>query len=445
MRAGSCAVPGFWVPYLVICRDLTLQIEKIAAGGEGIARFEGKTIFVGMSAPGEKVRCRVTEDHGSWARAEPLEVIDASPCRVTPACAFYGKCGGCDLQHLSYHAQIEAKTSILTDSFRRIGGFEPPRPTVFPSEPWEYRNRTQLHCVPLPRGGVQADGVSYNGLLGFKARKSGDIVPVSDCPVADPAIREILRKSGRGEGALTPPPCKERFTVYGRNGLLLYEGGEREPRTVNREPLVRWFDGSTVRRGKTRLLGRDISLDVSVFFQSNGAMLEKLIAGVKEAASRCANGAERRMADLYSGVGTFASFLSESFTHIDLMEENKHALILARENLAAGGAAGAGAACAGPNPHVEFFALRDTEWTKTRRAPYGFVVADPPRQGLAPALAHRLAETGPPVLAYVSCAPATLARDSGILRHGGYELTELAFYDFYPQTSHIESLALFAR
>jgi 23S rRNA (uracil1939-C5)-methyltransferase len=138
------------------------------------------------------------------------------------------------------------------------------------------------------------------------------------------------------------------------------------------------------------------------------------------------------MADLYCGVGTFAAFLGESFPHVDLAEENKSALALARENLT--------------YPYVDFFAQCSEEWAKNLPARrYGFIVADPPRQGFDPALTRQLAEHGPPLLAYVSCDPATLARDSKILREGGYNLIELNCYDFYPQTAHIESLALFSR
>jgi 23S rRNA (uracil1939-C5)-methyltransferase len=139
------------------------------------------------------------------------------------------------------------------------------------------------------------------------------------------------------------------------------------------------------------------------------------------------------MADLYCGVGTFAAFLGDMFPHVDLVEEHTTALALARENLTQFGS-------------TAFFAQRSEQWTRNgfpRR--YGFICVDPPRQGLNPALARRLAADGPPLLAYISCDPATLARDSKIVVEGGYKLAELRYYDFYPQTAHIESLALFAR
>jgi 23S rRNA (uracil1939-C5)-methyltransferase len=385
-----------------------ITIDRIAAGGAAFARFGGKSVFVEGCAAGERVCCRVTGEHGSWARAELLEIIEASPDRVEPACALYGVCGGCNMQHINYEAQLAAKIAILKESFARIGGFTPPEPAVVPSAPWEYRNRMQFH-----RGGPA-------GGFALKGRKNGGLVPVSDCPVADPGIRRALGEAGRGRTRIPLPPEKDRFTVYARKGLLLSEGGTP--------------------RGRTRLLDREITLDAEVFFQSNGGMLEKLIEDLRETAA--AADRDLAMADLFCGVGTFAAFLADFFPRAELVEENKKALALARENLAAAAA------------RTEFFALRDTAWAKlkfrggpkrTGGGAYGFMVVDPPRQGLGPETARYLAADGPALLAYVSCDPASLARDSKILIGGGYELARLGFYDFYPQTAHIESLAVFNR
>jgi 23S rRNA (uracil1939-C5)-methyltransferase len=377
-----------------------VQIEKIAAGGTGFARIEGKAVFIEGCLPGEVVLCRIERDHRSWLQAELLEIIEVSEERVKPACGLYGRCGGCNFQHLAYNAQLAAKTAILIDTFTRIGGINPPQPTVFPSNPWEYRNRMQFHAV------------RDNGpVWGLKARKDSELITVSDCPIADPGIRRILQDNGKMMQMLMPPE-KDRFTVYARDGLFLSEGG--------------------IRRGKTRIFDRELSLDASVFFQSNGSMLEKLVIRLIEIAKNANHSLP--MADLYCGVGTFAVILGTLFPHIDLVEENKTALALARENLRS-------------HDSAAFFAFRSEEWAKTGIFPrnYGFIIVDPPRNGLDTALSLRLAVDGPPLLAYVSCDPPTLARDSQILVKGGYELTELDCYDFYPQTAHIESLALFTK
>jgi 23S rRNA (uracil1939-C5)-methyltransferase len=140
------------------------------------------------------------------------------------------------------------------------------------------------------------------------------------------------------------------------------------------------------------------------------------------------------MADLYCGAGTFSVFLEGMFPKIFLAEENKTAVSLARINLSA--------------TNAVYFALRDKDWLDTilhRKNSFGFAVVDPPRTGLSPKIAQVLAQSGPPLLAYVSCDAASLARDSGILINGSYKMTKLMLFDFYPQTSHIESLAVFKR
>jgi 23S rRNA (uracil1939-C5)-methyltransferase len=377
-----------------------VRLESIAPLGDAIGRIEGKTVFVEGGAPQEMVLCRITGEHMTWARAQLLEIIEPSPARVDKTCAFYGKCGGCNLQHIDYDAQLAAKASILTEHFTTIGDFAPPKPEVVPSPPWEYRNRVQFHCL---RQKAKSEGPSY----GLKGRGSGEIIAVTDCPVAAFGIRKLLR-----DGEPIPmPPEKDRFTVFSAGELFLSEGG--------------------VERGKIKVLEKEITIDAGVFFQSNIAMLEKLITELR---SSCNAEQAASMADLYCGVGTFALFLGDTYAKTILAEENKRAVAIARENL--------------KGMNTEFFALRDTEWDRTilrRSADFGFAVVDPPRAGLALKLAQAMAHNGPPVLAYVSCDSASLARDSKILTDGGYQLDKLILFDFYPQTSHIETLAVFKR
>jgi 23S rRNA (uracil1939-C5)-methyltransferase len=207
------------------------------------------------------------------------------------------------------------------------------------------------------------------------------------------------------------PPEKDRFTVFSTGELFLSEGG--------------------LERGKVKILEKEITVDAGVFFQSNVVMLEKLITELR---SCCNAEQDAPMADLYCGVGTFALFLGTQYAKTILAEENKRAVSIARENL--------------KGMNGEFFALRDTEWERAilrRSADFSFAVVDPPRAGLALKLAQSLARNGPPVLAYVSCDSASLARDSKILTGGGYQLDKLTLFDFYPQTSHIETLAVFNR
>ena len=375
-------------------------VERIAAGGAGVLSFRGKRIFMDRAVPGDMVTGRIIREKDDWGQAELLAVESPSPRRVAPGCPLFGICGGCSLQCLAYEAQVAEKTLILQDALVRLGGVPLPGELSFvPSPPWEYRNRIQLHYG------------SRSGSPGFKSRRSGAVVPVSDCPIADPLIRAALR-----DAAILPParPSSGRFALYGRGGTLLSEGTIR---------------GASIRRGATLLRDREIRLDAGVFFQSNGLMLEALIADL----IGVARGADTSlpMADLYCGVGIFTAFLGGLFPRSDLVEENPAAIALARENTR-------GLA-------TELFAQPVDRWVAGRALDHGFVLADPPRQGLSPALRQALIRRGPPTLAYVSCDSATLARDSGALIAGGYRLEQIRGYDFYPQTSHIESLAVFTR
>jgi 23S rRNA (uracil1939-C5)-methyltransferase len=385
-------------------------------------------VFTGFTAPGDLARVRIRSLHKNWAEAELAGIEEASPSRVTPPCPSYGLCGGCSLQHLEYGAQLAEKAAILKDALARIGGFDAlPEIRIVPSPPYAYRNRVRLHRDP------------ESGKIGFRGRKSGEIVPAGDCPVAVGRIRDFLKNS-REEGS-----DPGQFALYARGDILLCEscGGPRKnaPGSApeNTGGIIMEDDGVLSGiprypgRGRIPVLDREITADAGLFFQSNSVMLEKLIPGLLSASEK----ADPRLpaADIYCGVGTFAVFLQDRFERLDLVEENRTALGLARQNTGGRGR--------------RYFAGKDDDWVREilRGKPggYGFAVVDPPRRGLSRLIREYLAGNGPPVLAYVSCDPASLARDCKVLANGGYRLESLAFYDFYPQTAHIESLSVLTR
>lgn len=380
--------------------DITVcQVQAIAAGGMGYGRSEGRSIFMDFTAPGDLVKLRIIDEKSHWAKGEVLELLETSSLRTEPPCALYTRCGGCSLQHLNYEAQLSAKAAILTESFERIGGFAPPGFTIRPSNPLEYRNRFQFHCMPGRRNE-----------LGFRERHGREVIKLPDCPIAVPVIRRILKDPK--QRSIIPPPQKDRFTVYCKGDLVLSEGGQA--------------------RGKVSIKGKELLVDAGVFFQSNAAMLELLLMDLETLAEK----ADRNlpMGDIYAGVGTFTAFLGDKFPEAELVEENSAALALARENA---------------KGHIRrFCALSADEWikvNKTKDPEWGLLIVDPPREGLSMALRQYLAVSKTKTLAYVSCDPATLARDSKDLVTAGFRLKELCMYDFYPQTAHIESLAVFKR
>jgi 23S rRNA (uracil1939-C5)-methyltransferase len=382
---------------MIIGDIFTAPVEHLTTGGAGILRLDGQAVFVEYTAPGDLISGRITEVHRTWARGELVEVLEPSADRRIPVCPLYGICGGCSLQHLDYSAQLREKEWILRDALGHTGGIPcPPLIKTVPSPEYGYRNRVQFHSIP------------GTGQVGFKARKGEKVLPLKDCPVADEGIRQALDKK-----RIVTPKGKDRFTVYSRNGVLLCEGRDKPAAVVLNE--------------------RDILVDARVFFQSNAVVLEKLIPDLCAVASRVDPALP--IADIYCGVGTFAAFLGDRFPRIDLVEVDAKALALARKNV--------------PGSRRLYFPLTDEKWVEERRRaaplPYGFVVVDPTRRGLSLSLRQWLAEEGPPLLAYVSCDPAALARDCAVLCAGGYQLESVVFYDFYPQTSHIEALAIFVR
>jgi 23S rRNA (uracil1939-C5)-methyltransferase len=413
----------------------TARIEGLVAGGAGLARYEGGCVFVEDTCPGDRIVGCIREEHRGWARADALEITEASAARTRPVCPFYGECGGCSLQHVAYETQLGEKKRILGDAFTRIGGLAAaPEIAVRYAAPFAYRNRVQVHQRPDKR-------------LGFKARRSDAIIEVTDCPVADPLIQRAL--AGQ---CLTPPPHKGRFTVYGRSGdapssglsaealssaapcltpPCSLGGPSAEAPSSGRRGVLLCEGGQS--RGAVPVLDRTVLMDAGLFFQSNAVMLEALITDLIALSDEA--DASLPAADIYAGVGTFAAFLRDRFPVMDVVEQNKAALSLARENTTG---------AARKNHAVQFFAQSADDWAVSRSAlRYGFVVVDPPRQGLSPRVRARLAAAKVPTLAYVSCNPATLARDSRDFIAAGYTLSSLTLYDFYPQTAHIESLAVF--
>jgi 23S rRNA (uracil1939-C5)-methyltransferase len=383
----------------------TAKVETIVSGGSGIVHHNGQPIFIAGTAPGDIITAKISAEKKGWSKAELLTVEESSPLRIEACCPLYGRCGGCNLQHIDYKVQLDIKADILKQAFSRIGKIhELPEINIHFSEPFEYRNRMQFHRVEKMKQGKAS--------VGLKMRESDTIIPIEDCPIADPGIRRSLQTLN-----LKPPVSQDRFTVYSRNDVFLTEGS----RTNGEEQAV------------LRFKDKNIAMDVKFFFQSNAKVLEKLVDSIISVIKIAPN--KRILGDFYCGVGTFSVFLQEYFEEIHLLEENKAAIVLAQRNLA--------------QKKAEYYALSDDKWVslmqKKARA-YDVVIIDPPRAGISPAMRQWMCENGPPLLVYVSCDPASLARDSrDLIEKGAYVLQDLHLYDFYPQTAHIESLAIFVK
>ncbi|MDR1230901.1 MAG: methyltransferase [Spirochaetaceae bacterium] len=373
-------------------------VESISFSG-GVVRFGESVFFVPFTCPGDVIRARVV--NGKKHVAALVGISEASRDRVEPPCALFGICGGCTLQHIGYAAQIEQKKKIVSDSLKRIGGLDVlPAIGMVTSPQYGYRNRVELHT----------DG----RITGFKQAKSAKIIPAHTCPAAVPVIRDYLQNAAEPSRARKGPPVQppKRYAVYGFDDRIAVEGGGVE---------------------KLFVPGLDVTMDARIFFQSNLELQKKLVADVAAAA-----GTGETAADLYCGVGAFARSLSARFQKLCLVEENPAAIALARENLRS------------MPTEAEYYALSLKKYCATLEknarpaAPrWDVVVADPPREGLCPPLVSLFVRLKTPRLIYVSCNPVALARDAKLLREGGYRLDSITCYDFYPQTLHIECVAVF--
>ena len=377
----------------------TLHIEKLIPGGDGLARHEGRVVFVPGVLPGEDVSVEIVEVKKDFARARLVSVRTASPDRVTPPCKLAGRCGGCDWLHIDPTAQARLKLELVRDSLRRMAGFDLPDLKIETGAPLGYRNRIQAH-------------VNRAGQTGFLGRGGHEFVRVAACPVAHPALAPVFAEPARPHGP-------ERFLAYGHTAVDGAQQMARADEALDAEITVRVVD-------------RNIVFPLRGFFQSNLEMTQKLIPYVMEGLGDSKGGAQTVAFDLYAGVGLFGAFLKDRFERVVCIEFNKHALAYARRNVGDAGLYFSEAlekvvTTPGGNP-------------LDKVAPRAAVI-DPPREGLDKAVRAWLIKRPVPQLVYVSCNPVTLARDLKELLAGGYVLEDLRVFDFYPQTSHIEAVA----
>jgi 23S rRNA (uracil1939-C5)-methyltransferase len=311
------------------------------------------------------------------------------------------------MQHLRYETQLEAKVERFIDKFKHEAGFRPPQPRVVASHPWEFQNHMYFLVKKETRRGA-----AETMALGFTNVRGDEIVPVSDCPIADPHIRAILQDAAKS-GSIPLPVYADKILMYSRGDLFLYDLG--------------------IRRGQMSILDKEIVVDVDAFIPSNIPVLARLIADLREIADAADH--SRPMVDMYCGIGVFSAFLADEFPGADLVDSNKKALALARRNVTA--------------KNAQFYAVKDRHWVSDVQPPagaYGFMVADPPSiQRLPQSMLEWLVWGGPPVLAYRSQDTASFARDAQVLCRAGYRLTEVTIYDFSPHNGYVDTLAVFDR
>jgi 23S rRNA (uracil1939-C5)-methyltransferase len=418
-----------------------VQIEKPVYGGAFLARVEGKAVFVPLTLPGEEVRIRMVEDKRGYALAEVEEIVTGSPARIAPGCRHFGACGGCNYQHTGYESQVGFKRAILRETLERGGVHALPEIAVCAADPWGYRNRIRLAF----------DAV---GNPGYRGRRSHAVVPASECTIAAPlllkaatAFAATLRESGLAlrpteialfcnadESALLTSISiaaagKFRFDdVAGRfkervpelQGLEFAVEGHKgeQPRT-----LARWGASSLIYRAA----GFDYRVDHGSFFQVNRWLVDALV-------ERVTAGRSGKLAwDLFAGVGLFARQLATRFEDVVAIESAPSAIEALKQNLKN---------TRGEAVKAEALAfLRRQSKSETP----DLIVVDPPRVGLGPETTAQLARIAAPEIVYVSCNPATLARDLRALSGPGYQIESITLVDLFPQTFHLETVVTLRR
>ena len=376
-----------------------LTVEKLVSKGEGLARHEGKAVFVRGALPGETVLAEVVQQTRDYDRAETVTVLESSPHRVVPACPYYDRCGGCDLQHAATDVQPAWKQEIVLENMRRIGSVDVQQnlhvlPVAF-ADGWTYRRRVRFH-VDLEQHAC-----------GFLGRRSSDLIDIDHCPIFCDSLNRLLG---------------EKRPLLLKAALMRKE---REPwQHKNRYIEVPAFAGDT----KVSLSETDVAVtiaqktfwvDANVFFQNNRCLAPKMVDCVASQTTGTT------IVDLYAGVGTFAAFVESPERRVVAVEKDKRCLSLAQKNLR----------------YTEFLTQSAEQFSRVYTTQQvDTVIVDPPRSGLDAKVVHTIASWKPQQIIYVSCDSVTLARDCSRFERFGYRVKTLQVFDLYPQTSHIECI-----
>ncbi len=443
---------------LKLHQRIELEIDGVGASGEGVGHLCGRAVFVPRALPGELVAARVVHLGSRKAVAEPQKILRPSSDRIVPVCSAFGRCGGCQLMHADYPAQIGLKRAILQDALRTIAKLEPVSVPVAPAPgPLGYRNRGQ-YPVARKKGKV---------VTGFYASRSHDVVAVSECHIHDPRVdravacvrawaghkrvpvyderrhRGFLRHVvvrvaegtgevlvvlvGRGEQSLPVGDLVRRLQkkLPGIVGVLLNINPARTNVILGGSNRVLWGRGWV----EESFLSLKLKLSVGSFFQVNTAQAKVLFGKVRRFIGRPAGA----VVDAYCGVGVLASLLSKAgheTVGIDSFAPAvKDAEIIAADN----------------RVQTAVFHCGRTEKLLPRLVSHGIkpkaVILDPPRKGCAPEVVDAAAESGAEKIAYISCHPGTLSRDLKRFFDLGYRLETIEGVDMFPQTFHLEVFA----
>jgi 23S rRNA (uracil1939-C5)-methyltransferase len=429
---------------------MKLTIEKMVYGGDGLAHLppdasgRGKTAFVPFVLPGEEVEASVEEERPGFIRAKTEQIIIASPQRIEAPCPYFQRCGGCHYQHTSYENQLEIKSQILRETLLRTAKIEwNSEIRTLASPPWNYRNRTRM----------KLQHASF--ALGYYKFNSHELLPVEECPISSPLINravKVIWELGRAN-ALDKSIAEIEFFANAADDKLLIEihiSGKGNDSLLEKSAanffksisaelpdlvgVAAFFQGPAAQsfgyEGLDSLQYKtgvaDFRVSAGSFFQVNRFLIDDLVRTATA-------GASGKLAwDLYAGVGLFSAALARTFERVIAVEAGTASSDDLKHNA--------------PR-HVKAIQATTEAFlnSKGKRPKPDFILVDPPRAGLGQAVAKRLAATEAGDIAYVSCDPATLARDLRVLLDSGYRIEHIDLADLFPQTFHIESIVRLSR
>jgi 23S rRNA (uracil1939-C5)-methyltransferase len=409
-------------------QEFTVTLEKLTYGGDALGRMEdGRAVFVPFALPGETVRVRTVEERRGHVRAELLEVLVPSPQRITPRCRHFTVCGGCHYQHLDYPAQLAAKTDILREQLQRLGGVaEPPlQPMIASPRAWNYRNHVQFH-------------LTGEGALAYAAHQPIPQAPLTFIPITECHLPEETLNDLWPNLQFDPGLGIERVSLRaGTAGeaMLILESEEMPALEIEADlSVVHLRDGeSLVLAGEDAITlqvhGRPFRVSAASFFQVNTPMAEKMVTYLLE---RLSPSASATFLDVYCGVGLFSAFFAPRVGRLIGIEISPAAcedFVLNLDEF----------------ENVELYEGAAEDILPGLSGSVDLAIVDPPRAGLDRRALDALLAQGPRRIAYVSCDPSTLGRDTARLTAAGYRLVEVTPFDLFPQTYHIESISIFDR
>lgn len=430
-------------------RQSTARIEDLSHDGRGVARVDGKTVFVDGALPGETATFLHIKPHRNYDEAQVLDIENPSPDRVEPGCAHFGVCGGCTLQHLDSRAQITAKQKVLADNFKRLGKVEPAtwlEPVT--SDAWGYRRRARL--------GVKWVHRKQHMFVGFRERHAPVLAKLDGCPVLDPKVGRLLRPLAELVTTLSIAERIPQFEVSVADNAVAIVTRHLEPLIPDdhekllafaRQHDVRFYlqprradSIAPLEAGLEPLYfdipahGIRLQFDPSDFIQVNRSINNAMI---DHALGLLALDGTQTVLDLFCGLGNFTLPIARHAKQVTGVEGDASLVQHARDNAKRNNILNA-----------EFFVSNlfepalDFAWAKRQ---YDCVLLDPPRAG-AEEICRQIEKLRPERIVYVSCHPGTLARDAGILVHEqGFRLDKAGVMDMFPHTAHVESIALFTR